>query len=94
MGAIEATGFGYVLFKNGYHDGVTFYDKETHGFNPDIFFSARLEFDYDEFPTDEEIAYAKDVRQRIFYNPIGNHEVGDWFILNIARALMGGGRLI
>ena len=51
---IEQTGLGYVLFKNRYHDCLTFYDKETHGFNPDIFFSTRLEYNYDEFPTDEE----------------------------------------
>ena len=43
---IESSSPGYVLFKNGYHDGLTFYDKETHGFNPDIFFNARLECNY------------------------------------------------
>ena len=74
---MESTGLGYVSFKNGYQHGVTFYDKETHCFNPDIYSATRLECDYVKCPTNEEIAYAHDVRQCIFYNPIGNNEVGD-----------------
>ena len=87
---VESSSLGYVLFKNGYHDGLVFYDKETHGFNPDIFFTTRLDIDHTVCMADEEKAYVQDAKQRLFYNAIGSHDVAAWFILNVARALMGG----
>ena len=68
---------------------MTFYDKETRGFNPNVFFSARIEHDYTPGETDKERAYMENVKQRLFYNPIGSRDVEDWFISNIARGLMG-----
>jgi len=85
---MEDSSLGYILFKNGYHDGVTFYDKATHGFNPKMMFTARIEHDFTP-ETDLDREYAEDVKRRMFYNSIGDRVVADWLILNLARALMG-----
>ena len=85
---MENSSLGYLLFKNGYFDGVTFHDKETHGFNPKIVFTARIPHDF--LPqNDEDREYTEDVKRRLFYIPIGDEVVADWLLLNISRALMG-----
>ena len=86
----ECSSLGKLLFNNGYLDfknGFKFFDKETYGFNPDILFMAKIDKDF--LPFDEkQMEYLNDIKQRLFYNPLGK-DVGDYFILNIARALMG-----
>jgi hypothetical protein len=86
----ECSSLGKLLFNNGYLDlknGFEFYDKETYGFNPDILFMAKIDKDF--LPFDEkQMEYVNDIKQRLFYNPLGK-DVGDYYILNIARGLMG-----
>ena len=64
---MENSSLGYLLFKNGYFDGVTFHDKETHGFNPKIMFTARIDHDFTP-QSDEDREYAEGVSRRFFYN--------------------------
>ena len=81
----ECSSLGKLLFNNGYLDfknGFKFFDKETHGFNPDILFMAKIDKDF--LPFDEkQMEYVNDIKQRLFYNPLGK-DVGDYYILNIA----------
>jgi phage/plasmid-associated DNA primase len=74
---------GKLLFKNGYFDmrENNFYNE----FNPNILFSGKINYDYQP-NTDEE--YMESIKKRLFYDPLGK-EVGDFFILNLARGLAG-----
>jgi phage/plasmid-associated DNA primase len=86
----ECSSLGKLLFNNGYLDlknGFHFYDKETYGFNPDILFMGKINRNFEQFD-DEQMEYLNDIKQRLFYNPLGK-DVGDYFVLNIARGLMG-----
>ena len=86
----ECSSLGKLLFNNGYLDlknGFNFYDKETYGFNPDILFMGKINKNLESFD-EEQMEYLYDIKQRLFYNPLGK-DVGDYFVLNIARALMG-----
>lgn len=86
----ECSSLGKLLFNNGYLDlknGFNFYDKETYGFNPEILFMGKINKDFKPFD-EEQMKYVYDIKQRLFYNPLGE-DVGDYFVLNIARALMG-----
>ena len=86
----ECSSLGKLLFNNGYLDlknGFHFYDKETDGFNPDILFMGKIDKNFEPFD-EEQMEYLYDIKQRLFYNPLGK-DVGDYFILNIARGLMG-----
>ncbi len=86
----ECSSLGKLLFNNGYLDtrnGIKFYSKEEYGFNPDILFMGKIDKDYEPF-NEEQMQYVNDIKQRLFYNPLGE-DVGNYLILNIARALMG-----
>ena len=84
----ENSSLGYLLFKNGYHDGLTFYDKETYGFDPKIMFTAQIP--HDHLPeTDETVEYMQSVKKRFFCDSIGDPDVADWLLTAFARALMG-----
>ena len=85
----QYSSLGKLLFKNGYFDAVEgrFYDKETHGFQPDIVFFACIPHDFEAF-SDEDMGYMESVRTRLFENPLGK-EQGDFLLLNLARGLMG-----
>jgi hypothetical protein len=82
----QFTGLHKILFRNGYYDfnQQKFYSKEEYGFNPDILFFDRINHDFDDFDMD----YVKDIRQRLFYNSLGE-TLGNYMILNIARGLAG-----
>lgn len=85
----QYTSLGKILFDNGYYDFKKefFYDKEEHGFNPEIMFMGKIHHNFVPFD-DEELKYMEDVKQRLFYNALGE-EVGNYFILNLARGLAG-----
>ena len=86
----ECSSLGKLLFNNGYLDmknDMLFYDKETYGFNSDILFMGKIDKNFEPFD-DEQMEYVNSIKQRLFYNPLGE-DVGNYFILNIARALMG-----
>lgn len=50
----------------------------------------RIDHDYTPCVTVEERAHLESVKQRLFYSGLGDEEIGDWLILNLARALFGG----
>jgi len=77
---------GKILFTNGYYDfhKEFFFDKETHGFNPDILFMGRIHYDFVTFDTH----YMEDIKKRLFIDPLGE-EMADFLILNLARGLAG-----
>ena len=64
-----------------------FYDKATNGFNPEIVFFGRIHQDLTP-PTEEDIDYIDDLKQRLFYNALGE-KVGDYLATILARGLMG-----
>ena len=72
-----------ILFLNGYYDMNTGIFNEK--FNPEIVFFHRIERKYNN---DIDINYINDVKQRFFYNQLGE-DVGNYLILNIARSLAG-----
>lgn len=74
-----------LLFKNGYFDAEQ--GKFFKEFNPDIVFFAQIPHDFEEF-TEEDMEYMADVKNRLFYNPLGTQQ-GDFLITNLARGLMG-----
>jgi hypothetical protein len=74
-----------LLFNNGYLDLKTgLFHTE---FNPDIVFFGKIHQDWTEF-SEEDKEYMYDIRQRLFYNSLGNG-VGDYLIINLARGLAG-----
>jgi hypothetical protein len=81
-----SSSLGKLLFNNGYfdlHENV-FYNT----FNPEIVFAGKIYQDYNPiFTLDEEI-YIESIKRRLFYEPLGKN-VGDFFILNLARGLAG-----
>jgi hypothetical protein len=80
-----SSSLGKLLFNNGYFDMKT---NEFHsGFNKDIVFSGKIPHDYKPFMIDDE-KYIESIKRRLFYEPLGK-EVGDYFILNLARGLAG-----
>jgi hypothetical protein len=85
----EHTSLGKLLFHNGYINlkEKKFYSKEEYGFNPKIVFMGKIHQDF-EMVNDIEMEYVKGVKQRLFITPLGN-DVGDYFILNLARGLAG-----
>lgn len=89
---VQNSSLGYLLFNNGiYHfETHTFTEVKPGEFNrPDIFFHAKINFDYcyDNL-TDEMIEYMVDIRQRIFLDPLGE-EQGKYFLELISRAVAG-----
>eukprot|EP01041_Mallomonas_annulata_P014629 gene14629-31130_t len=85
----SSTSLGKILFNNGYYNfkESKFYSKEEYGFNPDIVFTGKIHNDFLPFD-DDDMTYIKDIKQRLFYDALGK-EVGDYFILNLARGLAG-----
>ena len=79
----DFSSLGKLLFLNGYLDMTTgiFYDK----FNPDIVFFYRIHRNY---TTDIDTEYANDIKQRYFYNQLGE-DVGNYLISSISRSLAG-----
>ena len=75
----------YLLFKNGYLDMNTGNFYKT--FNPEIVFMARLTMKYKRLNA-EGLDYMMDVKRRFFDIPLGQ-EVGDFFLLQLSRALAG-----
>ena len=76
---------GKLLFKNGYLNLNTgIFHKE---FDPDIVFMTRLSIKYKSLNA-EGINYMMDVKQRFFDIPLGQ-EIGDFFLLQLARGLAG-----
>ena len=81
-----ASSLGKLLFNNGYLDLHTniFYKK----FNPEIIFSGKIYQDYNATFSIEDETYIESIKERLFYSPLGK-QVGDFFILNLARGLAG-----
>jgi len=80
-----SSSLGKLLFNNGYFDMKT--NKFHYGFNKDIVFSGKINQDYKPFTIKDE-EYMESIKKRLFYDPLGK-EVGDYFILNLARGLAG-----
>ena len=75
---------GFLLFKNGYINMST---GLLYKFDPEIVFFARLPIEYKTL-NEEWMEYMQDVKERFFDIPLGK-EVGDFFLLQLARALAG-----
>ena len=73
----------YLRF-NGYLDMST---GTLYKFNPEIIFFARLPIKYKPL-NDEGMRYMREVKERFFDIPLGK-EVGDFFLLQLARGLAG-----
>jgi hypothetical protein len=84
------TSLGYLLFRNGILDGARrcFYDKQTHGFNPDIVFHGRIDRDYNEDMSQEDKEYMSCIFKRVFADPL-TEEAGEHLLYLGARALFG-----
>lgn len=81
-----SSSLGKLLFSNGYLDlrsGV--FHKS---FNSDILFTGKIHQEYNDKYTVNDLHYMESIKQRLFYEPLGR-EVGDFFILNLARGLAG-----
>ena len=86
----ELSSLGKLLFNNGYLDlknGLKFYDKAIHKFNPDIVFMERILKDFNHF-NEEQMLYVESIKNRFFYNVLGK-ELGDYYLLHLSRGLMG-----
>jgi len=85
----QYSSLGKILFGNGYYDfkEEKFYSIDENGFNPDIVFMGKIHHDL-EPSNEEDLEYIQSVKQRLFYDALGQ-EVGDYFILNLARGLAG-----
>ena len=59
----------------------------SFSFHPQIVFLARIPFDYDVINCSDR-QYMGDIKNRYFTVPLGE-EVGDFFLLNLARGLAG-----
>ena len=81
----QSSSLGKILFNNGYYDFDTqiFHDK----FNPEYVFFGKIHHAFTSFE-DDDMVYMESIKQRIFYNSMGR-DVGDYFILNLARGLAG-----
>jgi len=80
-----SSSLGKLLFNNGYFDMKI--NKFHYEFNKNIVFSGKIPHDYKPFTTKDE-KYIESIKTRLFYEPLGK-EVGDYFILNLARGLAG-----
>ena len=80
----ENTSLKKLLFLDGYLDLVTGIFFEIY--NPKIVFMNRIQQRYQNKSVDE--SYIEDLKQRLFNNPLGS-EVGNYFLLSIARGLAG-----
>lgn len=82
----KKSSLGKILFENGYYDfkEEKFYHNNDERFNKNIAFFKKINFNM-EFTENETI---KNIRQILFYNQFGM-EIGNYFILKLARALAG-----
>ena len=81
----QTSSLGYVLYNNGYYNSATM--EFITEFNPDIVFHGKIYQDWREHDSEEQ-KYMADVKQRMFYTPLGQ-KVADYMILYFALALMG-----
>jgi hypothetical protein len=81
----QSSSLGKILFENGYYDFMErkFYDT----FNSKYVFFGKIHHKFQAF-LDEDLEYMESIKQRLFYNSLGK-EVGDYFILQLARGLSG-----
>lgn len=81
----QSSSLGKILFENGYYDFTEqkFYDK----FNSKYVFFGKIHHKFTAF-SDEDLEYMESIKQRLFYDSLGK-DVGDYFILNLARGLSG-----
>ena len=99
----DSSSLGKILFSNGHYDFtrgrfltgkmVSKTDKEKvntifeNGFNPEIVFFCRIDHAYSHI-TEEEKTYMDSIKRRLFTDTLGD-DVGNYLILNLARALSG-----
>ena len=81
---------GKILFNNGYYDfrKSQFFKIGEEGYDDTIKFTAKIPFDMNMDFTEDDVAYIASIRERMFSNPFGE-EVGNWYILQLARGLAG-----
>lgn len=82
---VSDSSLGKILFTNGYYDFNTL--EFNTSVSPNIVFFGRIPHTFKLDGYDSGII--ESIKQRLFYNSLGNKEVGDYLILNIARALSG-----
>nr|NIQ16851.1 hypothetical protein [Candidatus Dadabacteria bacterium] len=82
----ENSSLGMLLFKNGILDMKYNMDFKEE-FNPKIVFFERINRDF-KLCNQEDIEYITDIKNRFFYNILGK-DLGDYYILQIARGLFG-----
>lgn len=87
---MSSSSLGWLLFPNGTLNCKTgeFHNKNDGGFFHDLLFMDRIENDWVEDPTEEDLAYDEDVKRRIFTDILGK-TVGEYTILMLSRALAG-----
>ena len=92
----EKSSLGKILFLNGHYDfkrsvfikgRISDESEEENGFNPEIVFHCRIDHNF-TFLQEGEANYIKSIKERYFVLPLGE-EVGNYLILNLARALAG-----
>jgi hypothetical protein len=83
-----SSSLGKILFNNGYYDFKQdkFYLLDDKEFDNSIIFMENIPFDFNS--KEKDIEYINSIKERIFCIPLGKN-VGEWFILQIARALAG-----
>jgi hypothetical protein len=88
MKQTQASSLGKILFTNGWYDFETRMFDEY--FNPEIVFFGRIHHPFNNLGpmSEEDVIYMDDIKQRLFYETMGT-EVGDYFILQLARGLSG-----
>ena len=82
---------GKILFNNGYYDfrkSKFFKIGEEEGYDDTIKFTAKIPFDMNMDFTEDDVAYIASIRDRMFSKTFGE-EVGNWYILQLARGLAG-----
>lgn len=87
---IFSSSLGKILFNNGYYDfkASKFYNINDELFDKSIIFVENIYYDWETNFTDEECEYINQTREKLFYTPFGV-DVGDYYILNLARGLAG-----
>jgi hypothetical protein len=81
----QSSSLGKILFENGYYDFKTQIFNDI--FNPEFVFFGKIHHSFTPFD-DDDMEYIESIKQRLFYDSMGK-EVGDYFILNLARGLSG-----
>ena len=91
---IFTSSLGKILFNNGYYDFKIskFINTNDSLFDTSIIFTENTNYNWiwdDNYIfTIDELNYIDNIRNKIFYNPFGK-EVGDYYILQLARGLAG-----